>query len=161
MLRVGLSMDSRIFREWLQGSKLVALKSSLYHWKAIETYMSKMGSYDPFGHLEHKLWSKERSKVKNRPNCDMPLKSSWWGLQLHFRPHPNQRSTQEVISSQVCKSSNFDDFKTPILESRDKKPFGWGHCGEVQSILYGGRWWLPLSPSCGESCEYKVARGSS
>jgi hypothetical protein len=29
-------MDSRIFRVWLQGSKLIALKSSLYHWKFIE-----------------------------------------------------------------------------------------------------------------------------
>ncbi len=26
--------------------------------------MSKMGSYDPFGHLKHKLWPKERSIVK-------------------------------------------------------------------------------------------------
>jgi hypothetical protein len=38
--------------------------------------MFKMGSHDPFGHLKHKLWPKERSrvklyrplKVKNRPN---------------------------------------------------------------------------------------------
>jgi hypothetical protein len=26
--------------------------------------MSKMGSHDPFGHLKHKLWPKERSKIK-------------------------------------------------------------------------------------------------
>ncbi len=26
--------------------------------------MSKMGSHDPFGSLKHKLWPKERSKVK-------------------------------------------------------------------------------------------------
>jgi hypothetical protein len=26
--------------------------------------MSKMGLHDPFGHLKHKLWPKERSKVK-------------------------------------------------------------------------------------------------
>jgi hypothetical protein len=32
--------------------------------------MSKMGSHCPFGHLKHKLWAKERSRVKvrNRPN---------------------------------------------------------------------------------------------
>jgi len=41
--------------------------------------MSKMGLHDPFGHLKHKLWPKERPKVKlsfdsqpleveNRPN---------------------------------------------------------------------------------------------
>ncbi len=63
-LGVGVSMESRIFREWLQGSTPIGLKSSLYHWKFIETYMSKMGSHDPFGHLKHKLWPKERSRVK-------------------------------------------------------------------------------------------------
>jgi hypothetical protein len=26
--------------------------------------MSKMGSYDPFGHLKHKLWPKEGLGVK-------------------------------------------------------------------------------------------------
>ncbi len=26
--------------------------------------MSEMGSHDPFGHLKHKLWPKERSGVK-------------------------------------------------------------------------------------------------
>jgi hypothetical protein len=26
--------------------------------------MSEMGSYDPFGHLKHKLYSKERPGVK-------------------------------------------------------------------------------------------------
>jgi hypothetical protein len=30
-------MDSRIFRMPLQGSKPIGSKSSLYHWKAIET----------------------------------------------------------------------------------------------------------------------------
>jgi hypothetical protein len=36
----------------------------LYHWKAIKTKMSKMGSHDPFGHLKHKLWPKERLGAK-------------------------------------------------------------------------------------------------
>jgi len=36
-LGVGILMDSRIFREQLQGSKPIVLKSYLYHWKAIET----------------------------------------------------------------------------------------------------------------------------
>jgi hypothetical protein len=26
--------------------------------------MSKMSSHDPFGHLQHKLWQKERLRVK-------------------------------------------------------------------------------------------------
>jgi hypothetical protein len=53
-------MDSQIFRAQLQGSKPISLKSFLYHWKAIEVQMSKVGSHCPFGHLKHKLWPKER-----------------------------------------------------------------------------------------------------
>jgi hypothetical protein len=34
---VGVPVDSRNFRKWLQGLKLLALKSFLYHWKDIET----------------------------------------------------------------------------------------------------------------------------
>jgi hypothetical protein len=33
-------MDSQIFRERLQGLKLIGLKISLYHSKDFETYMS-------------------------------------------------------------------------------------------------------------------------
>jgi hypothetical protein len=44
--------------------KTHCLDEFVYHWKAIETKMYKMGLHDPFGHLKHKLWSKERSKVK-------------------------------------------------------------------------------------------------
>jgi hypothetical protein len=78
--------------------------------------MSKMGLHDPFGHLKHKLWPKERSRVaiwflttKSQKftrftyvqvACNIPLESSWWELQLCFRPHLNPRSTREVINPQ-------------------------------------------------------------
>jgi hypothetical protein len=83
---------------------------------------SKMGSHEPFGHLQHKLWQKEKSGVKLaiwlstteswestrylcvQMECDMPLESSWWELQLCFRPHPDQRSEQEVMAPQSCRS---------------------------------------------------------
>jgi hypothetical protein len=58
-------------------------------------------------------------------------------------------------------SRNWDSFETPSWESRDKKPFECGCREETQSILYGGRWWLPLSPGHGESSESKVAHGLS
>jgi hypothetical protein len=57
-------MGSRIFKAWLQGSKPIGLKSSLYHWKDIEMQMSKMGWHYSFGHLKHKLWPKEGPGVK-------------------------------------------------------------------------------------------------
>ncbi len=75
------------------------------------------------------------------------------------RPHPDRRSAPEVIVPQSCGTPNFGDFGTPIWESWNKKPFGCHSRGVVQSILYGGRWWLPLSLGRGESCESKVARG--
>jgi hypothetical protein len=86
--------------------------------------MSKMGSHEPFGHLQHKLWQKERSGVKltiwlpttksresTRPwcvqeECDTPLESSRWELQLCFRLCPNQRSEQRIIVPQSCGSPN-------------------------------------------------------
>jgi hypothetical protein len=93
--------------------------------------------------------------------CDMPLESSRWRLQLRFRLHPNCRFAQEVMNLQSCGSPNLSNFETPTWESQDKSPFGCHSGGEVQSILYGGRWWLPPNPNCGESCESKVVRGSS
>jgi hypothetical protein len=36
-LGVGVVMDFKIFKERLQGSKLIGLKSFLYHWKALGT----------------------------------------------------------------------------------------------------------------------------
>jgi hypothetical protein len=44
---------------------------------------------------------------------------------------------------------------------RDKKPFGCGPRGELQSIIYGGRSWLPPSSGHGESCESRIAHGLS
>jgi hypothetical protein len=107
--RVVTQMDFQIFRAQSQGSKPIALESSLYHWKDIEAYMSKMGSHYPFQHLKHKLWPKEKLVVKlaiwlpttkNRKltrfpcvqvACNISLKSSWWWLQLCFKLHCNQR----------------------------------------------------------------------
>jgi len=45
--------------------------------------------------------------------------------------------------AQSPRSPNWDNFGIPPWESWDKKPFGCGCRGEAQSILYGGRWWLP------------------
>ncbi len=50
----------------ITGPKHLALRCSLYRWKGLEVYMSKMASHEPFGHLQHKLWSKERSGVQTR-----------------------------------------------------------------------------------------------
>jgi hypothetical protein len=131
--------------------------------------MSKMASHEPFGHLQHKLWSKERSGVKMavwlpttksrestqsryvQVECDTPLEKSWGELQVCCRPHPNQRFELGGMSSQSPKSPNRDNYKIPPWDSRDKKPFGCRSHGRTQRIIYGGRWWLPPSPGHGES----------
>jgi hypothetical protein len=138
-----------------------------------------MDLHEPFGHLQHKLCMKQRSRVKlavwlpstksresTQPRCvqvecDAPLEKSQWEIQVCFRPHPNWRSKQGIMSCQSLKSPNRDSFETPPWESREKVPFGCRCGGVTQRILYGGRWWLPPSPGHGESYESKVAHGSS
>jgi hypothetical protein len=68
-------------------------------------------------------------------------------------------SERGVIISQNGGSLNLGSFGIPPWESRDKMPVGCERYGEVQRILYGGRWWLPPSPGHGEYCESEVARG--
>jgi len=131
--------------------------------------MSKMASHEPFGHLQPKLWAKEGPGIKlavwllttkSREStssrrfhmeCDRALESSWGELQLWFRPHSNRRSEPGVVSVQSPGSSTRDIFGTPPWESWENVPFGCSSCGELQIILYGGRWWLPPSPGSGES----------
>ncbi len=91
----------------------------------------------------------------------MALESSPRELQDYFRTHPNWRSEQEVMDAQSPRSPTRDSFGTPLWESREKVSFGCSLRGVMQRILYGGRWWLPLSPGRGESSESKVARGLS
>jgi len=130
--------------------------------------MSKMASHEPFGHLQPKLWAKERLGLKLavwsqrlQKECDRALESSWGELQLWFRPHSNRRLEPRVMSVQSPGSPTRDSFGSPPWESREKVPFECGSCGVTQRILYGGRWWLPLSPGCGESSESKVASSLS
>jgi hypothetical protein len=152
-LGVGVLVDFRIFREKFQGSKLNGLKNYLYYWKALRTQMFKMGLYDPFGHLQHKLWPKEGpgvkltiwlSTTKSRESprfphvqveCDILLESSQRRLQLCFRPHLKWRSTHNVMGPQSCGNPNCENFGTPIWKSWYKMSFGCGPRGEAQSIL--------------------------
>ncbi len=64
ILGVGVQMDFQIFKEQFEGPKLIGLKSFLYYWKDLGTYMSKMGLYDPFEYLQHKLWPKQGPGIK-------------------------------------------------------------------------------------------------
>jgi hypothetical protein len=92
--------------------------------------MSKMASHEPFGHLQPKLWAKERPGVKlvvwlpttkirestrswrALGECDMALESSRRELQDWFRVRPDRRSGREVVMAQSPGSSNRDNFGT-------------------------------------------------
>jgi len=137
--------------------------------------MPKMASHVPFGHLRPKLWAKEGPgvklvvwllKTKSREStsshrllkeCDMALESSRGELQLWFKPHSNRRLEPGDMSSQSPGTPTQDSFGTPPWESREKEPFECSLHRELQRILYGGRWWLPLSPGHGESSESKCS----
>jgi hypothetical protein len=67
----------------------------------------------------------------------------------------DRRSEREAMTVQSPRSPNQGSFETPLWESRDKKPFGCSLRGVTQSILYGGRWWLPPSSGRDESSESK------
>jgi len=82
----------------------------------------------------------------------MALKSSLQELQLWFRPCPDLSLERGAMAVQSPGTPTRDSFGTPTWESREKEPFGCSLGGELQSILYGGRWWLPPSPGRGESC---------
>jgi hypothetical protein len=51
ILKVGDLMESEIFRKRLERSKFIGLKTSLYHWKNLKKYMSKMSLPDPSEYL--------------------------------------------------------------------------------------------------------------
>ncbi len=89
------------------------------------------------------------------------MKSSQTELQLWFRPRLDLSTGQGVMSVQSPRSPNRDSFGTPLWELREKEPFGCKSRGELQRIIYGGRWWLFLSLGRGESSEFKLARGLS
>jgi len=84
----------------------------------------------------------------------MAFESSRGELQLWFRPRLDRTLQSGVMSSQSPGTPTRDSFGTPPWESWEKVPFGCS-LGELQRILYGGRWWLPPSPGRGESSESK------
>jgi len=72
--------------------------------------------------------------------------------------HPKDKRYEKKIAKEKGLES---EMYVLVWESREKEPFGCKCDGELQRILYGGRWWLPSSSGRGESSESKVARGLS
>jgi hypothetical protein len=134
-----------------------------------------MGSHDLFGHFKHKLWLKEGLEVKltvwlstiksqESPQfpcmqvaSHIPLEFFWWGIQLCFRPHFNQRFAHKIMGLQSHESPNFENFGTPTWESLEKMSFGCWSRGQAQKYTIRGKvvvspkfgpWWVLRVWSC-------------
>ncbi len=100
--------------------------------------------------------------VGNRPLFDVASRSATWhwkalnesynfGLDLV----PIWVRGEELWASKVPRLQPGTVSGLQLGSPGKKKPFRCSLGGELQSILYGGRWWLPSSPGRGESCVSK------
>jgi hypothetical protein len=87
----------------------------------------------------------------------MALESSRGDIQLWFRPHSNRRSEPGNMSSQSSGVQPETISGLLLGSPGKKKPFGCSLDGELQRILYGGRWWLPPSLGRGDSSVSKCS----
>jgi hypothetical protein len=102
-------------------------------------------------------------KVGNRPD---PGVCSWSATHLG-KLLRRATSLLETSSQSQVWGRNYELLKSRGLNQdnfgsrRKTMSFGCRCHGQTQIILYGGRWWLPLSLGCGESCESRVAHALS
>jgi hypothetical protein len=107
------------------------------------------------------LFDSRPLKVGNRPLPDVALKSAtrrWKALDKSYNIDSGLvpiRVLGEELWPLKFQESNRDTFGTPFRESQQNVPFGCSLRDQPQRILCGGRWWLRLSPSRGESCVSK------
>jgi hypothetical protein len=139
--------------------------------------MSEMGSHDPFEHLKHKLWSKERSgvklvvwplNVKNRPSF-----FTWrWHETYHCKALNkgyNFASNLIVIrglhaklwAPKVVGVRVVGILRLPLGSPRTKCHLDVGIMKRHKVYYKGEGGGLPPSSGCGESCESEVAHGLS
>ncbi len=139
---LGVLGDSRNFRAQLQGSNTSPWgvlhiigklsKCRCRKWPFMgHLYIYSTSYGQKKGQESNWQFDSQPLKVGNQPDpgvCKGSVTHRWKAfkgqLQVFFRPHPNWRSKQKVMTLQSLGSPNQDSFKTPLWESRDKKPFG-------------------------------------
>jgi hypothetical protein len=99
-------------------------------------------------------------KVRNRPESDVIRQSATWRWKaleegykfgsdlVPIRGRGKKLWSPKVPGVQIGTVSGLH-FGSP----GKKVPFECSLCGRTQRILYGGRWWLPLSLGCSESSD--------
>ncbi len=137
-----------------------------------------MGSHDPFGYLKHKLWPKEKIEkgwesnwqIDSRPlkvRNHLDLLACRWCATYHWKTIDkgynfalNLTSITRSYGPTKLRKSQFWEFHNFQLGSpMTKWHLGVGPTTRHKEYYKGGRWWLPPSPGCGESCESVVAHG--
>ncbi len=149
--------------------KPIGLRSSLYHWKYFKTYMFEMALHDPFAHLNHKLWPKERLGIKLalwlpttknqelsqfpcvQVACDIPLESPQQGLQLFLSLHLNWRVCTKNYGPPKLRESELWEFWDSHLRISGQNDIWvlvpWPSTkytirGKVMASLKSGSWWV-------------------
>jgi hypothetical protein len=136
--------------------------------------MFKMASHEPFGHLQHKLWSKEGSgfklpvwlpTTKSREStrsrcvqvdCDTPLKSSWGELQFASNLISIGGLSWELWASKVpgVQTGIVSRFHLRSLGTKSHSNVGAAgkrkeyYMGEGGGFLESGPWWVLWIQSC-------------
>ncbi len=88
-------------------------------------------------------------KVKNRHLPDIRIGSATW----RWKALESYKFGSDLVlirlGSREIWAPKVQGLQPGLQPGQFRDNFG------TQRILYGGRWWLPLSPSCGESCVSK------
>jgi hypothetical protein len=139
--------------------------------------MSKMGLHDPFGHLNHKLWPKERPKSKfdppplkvgNHPNflaCKWHATYCWKAFNKGYNFASNLISIRGLHTKlwprKIMGVPTLGILGFPLGSPGTKCHLGASLVTKHKVYYNEERWWLPPSSGRGESCESEFARGSS
>ncbi len=102
-----------------------------------------------------------KSRINPIPLCAGGMRHAIEKLLTRATTLVQTPSQSEVCTRNYRPAKLRDSQPQRFWDSWDKKSFRCHSRGEVQNILYGGRWWLPPSLGRGEFCESEVARGLS
>jgi hypothetical protein len=126
--------------------------------------------HEPFGHLQHKLWSKEGLEVKlaiwlpttksqesTRPRCvqvkcNTPLEALEESYKFASDLIPTRGLSWELWAPKVS-GVQTGTVSELLLGNPETKSHSDAGVAEQRRILYGGRWWFPPSLGRGESSE--------
>ncbi len=154
-LGIRVPMDSQIFKEKFQDSKLIGLKISLYHWKALGTYMFKMVLHVPFEYLKHKLWPKEDSGVKvSIWFLTIKSQESPWFIFVQVACHISLESYWKIHNFFSDLTSIGGLHKKLWASKVSKVPFWELYDSQLENL--GTKWHLDAGPMVKHKKHYKV-----